>query len=86
MKMSSFNAAQLFENKSIDVVYIDAAHGYENVKNYIELWFPKTKRYIGGHDYNEKCWPNVIKAVNEKFGKPHYLFKDKSWLIDITKL
>jgi len=86
MKMTSLQAASLFEDKSIDVVYIDAGHDYENVKQDINLWLPKTKRYIGGHDYNKKSWPDVIKAVDERFGKPHYIFNDCSWLMDITKL
>lgn len=86
MKMTSLQAASLFEDKSIDVVYIDAGHDYENVKQDINLWLPKTKRYIGGHDYNKKGWPDVIKAVDERFGKPHYIFDDCSWLMDITKL
>lgn len=63
----------------VDFVYIDAEHDYDNVKRDIEHYLPMAKKYIGGHDYKDK-FPGVIKAVNEKFGKPDKVFADSSWL------
>ena len=49
----------------VDMVFIDGSHEYEAVKKDIELYAPKAKTLICGHDYN---WPGVARAVREKFG------------------
>lgn len=50
------------------VVFIDALHDYESVKQDIELWWPLVRPggYIVLHDYNHK-WPGVMRAVAEQF-------------------
>ena len=63
MKMSSRDAAEMY-NTDADMVFIDGDHSYETVKKDIELWLPKCKRLICGHDYNE-----VWKAVHDVLGK-----------------
>ena len=68
-KMKSVDAAKLFNDKSIDMVFIDGSHTYENVKRDIEYWLPKCKKIICGHDY-VPAHPGVIKAVNELFKNP----------------
>ncbi len=66
IKMASVDASSLYENESLDVVFIDAAHDYLSVKADIAAWLPKVKSggYLAGHDYNQ-CWSGVIAAVNE---------------------
>lgn len=64
LKMKSEEATKQFEDKSIDMVFIDGGHTYEEVKQDIELWLPKTKKIICGHDYQGD---DVKKAVDEKF-------------------
>lgn len=66
IRMSSTEAAKEFENESLDVVFIDMGHSYEEVKEDIEAWYPKVKNkgYIAGHDYGH---PPVNQAVHEKF-------------------
>jgi len=64
------DAVQEFRDKFFDVVFIDAGHTYEEVKNDIEKWLPKARMVIAGHDYLPGVWDGVIKAVDEKFGKP----------------
>lgn len=51
-----------------DVVFIDALHDYESVKEDIALWWPLVRQggYLAGHDYNHK-WPGVMRAVAEHF-------------------
>lgn len=51
-----------------DVVFIDALHDYESVKQDIALWWPLVREggYLCGHDYNHK-WPGVMRAVAEAF-------------------
>lgn len=52
----------------LDVVFIDALHDYESVKEDIALWWPLVRPggYLCGHDYNHK-WPGVMRAVAERF-------------------
>ncbi|MBU6346911.1 MAG: class I SAM-dependent methyltransferase [Cyanobacteria bacterium REEB494] len=65
-RMNTADAANLFENKSLDGVFIDADHSYEAVKKDIQNWLPKIRKggILAGHDYNHS-WPGVIKAVDE---------------------
>lgn len=69
-----------YDNNSIDFLFIDASHKYEDIKKDIELWYPKVKidGYIGGHDYTENH-PGVKKAVYELFGDSITII-DQSWL------
>ena len=54
-------------NGTFDLLFIDADHSYESVKQDIEDWLPKIKvgGKISGHDYGNV--PGVGKAVNERF-------------------
>jgi predicted O-methyltransferase YrrM len=66
IKELSSKAAERYKDNSIDFIFIDAAHDYENVKKDINAWFPKLKKggIIAGHDY----WFDGVKsAVNEYF-------------------
>lgn len=81
MKMTGVAAAQLFEDESLDIVYIDAVHQYKNVKQDIMNWYPKVKigGIIAGHDY-QSSFQGVIDAVDESFGSsPMFIGKDTSW-------
>jgi hypothetical protein len=70
-----------------DLVYIDACHKYECVKNDINHWLPFTKKIISGHDYCVdddflRLHPHIagVKlAINEILGKPNNIFGDMSW-------
>ena len=70
IRMLSVDAVNEFEDESIDVAFIDMSHDYDNVKQDIEIWYPKVKHggYIAGHDY-QHGWPGVVRAVNEFFSK-----------------
>ena len=61
------------------------AHDYESVKKDIELYLPKTKHLIGGHDY-QKEWPGVVKAVNEILNEPDIIYPDDSWIKSLSKI
>lgn len=50
----SSQLVDFFADDSLDFVYIDGNHAYEDVKEDIELWYPKIKKggIVSGHDYN----------------------------------
>lgn len=54
----SSQAVELFEDESLDFVYIDGNHTYKSVKEDMELWFPKLKKggLFAGHDYLDIDW------------------------------
>ena len=62
----SAEAAGQIEDESLDFVYIDANHSYENVLQDLTLWGRKVRpgRYIIGHDYREEC-EGVRRAVQK---------------------
>ena len=64
LKMDSLEAVKRFANKSVDMVFIDGGHEYEEVKADIEAWLPKTKKLICGHDYGGE----IKQAAHEIFG------------------
>lgn len=57
-------AAQLFEPDSIDFVFVDGDHRYEQVRQDLEAWWPKVARggVLMGDDW---AWPGVARAVEE---------------------
>lgn len=63
----SLSAVTNFKDESLQFVYLDGAHGYENVVKEIQLYLPKIKvgGYLGGHDFPD---PNVNKAVADTLG------------------
>ena len=82
--MTSLEAAKQFEDNSLDFVYIDACHQYDDVVEDIKLWEPKVRPggWIGGHDFAD--WKIEVKnAVLDTLGKPEYVFQDSSWLFQI---
>jgi hypothetical protein len=81
----SYNIVNKFPDKYFDFIYIDGSHEYEDVKRDIELYLPKTKHIIGGHDY-QKEWPGVVQAVNETLGQPHNTYADESFIIDTRQI
>jgi predicted O-methyltransferase YrrM len=66
IKSNSVDASSLFENNSLDFVFIDASHDYEDVKNDIKCWLPKVRKkgILAGHDY-QMDFLGVIKGVLE---------------------
>lgn len=69
LKMASAQAADLFENGTLDFVFLDADHDFEAVGSDLEAWFPKVKRrgVLGGHDYLNADFPDVRRAVDAFF-------------------
>jgi hypothetical protein len=77
-----FNNLTVLEGKSaeftrpVDMVFIDADHEYESVRDDIKAWLPNAKKLICGHDWD---WEGVRKAVLESMGKPDEII-DSIWI------
>lgn len=79
-KMDSLSASKLFEDNSVDMVFIDAGHTYNEVVADIEAWAPKARKLVCGHDAPMK---SVIRAVKDKLGESKINTKDGHiWTIE----
>lgn len=81
MKETSVAAAQIFQDGTVDAVYIDASHDYHSVYSDILAWYPKIKPdgFICGHDYCTR-YPGVVTAVTQCLGRIQNVFCDGSWI------
>lgn len=80
IKLSTREAYKLFNNNSIDFLFIDADHSYEGVMEDIKFWYPKviTGGVISGHDYD---WTGVKQAVDEFFIGEQVYPHNTSWIV-----
>ena len=77
-----------FEDRTLDFLYLDASHDYDNVKQDLNWWVPKVKKggLFFGHDYNNRGYKKVKKAVDEYFGEENVnktQEKVASWFVGI---
>ncbi|MHB1329654.1 MAG: class I SAM-dependent methyltransferase [Gemmatimonadales bacterium] len=84
-RMTSSEAAEQITNprSQSDLVFIDALHDYEHVKQDIALWWPKVRigGILSGHDFNHK-WPGCERAVAESFNLMHVgVAPDSVWFV-----
>jgi SAM-dependent methyltransferase len=79
IRCESLKAANLYEDRSLDFVFIDAAHDYTNVMRDILSWYPKVKKggIISGHDYT--TYTGVKLAVDEFFQGKEISFNNSYW-------
>ena len=81
IKGDSTESASLYEDESLDFVFIDASHDYESIKKDITAWFPKVKigGLFAGHDYAPP-YPGIIRAVNGLLSKEEVrVFQSTCW-------
>jgi len=66
IRMTSIEASKLVPDSSLDFVYIDAMHDFDNVMVDIILWSRKVRTggIISGHDYAQAYDFGVIQAVD----------------------
>lgn len=84
IKGKSADISKKFDDKSIDFLFLDAGHKYEDVINDLKNWYPKLKNngLISGHDAADYA-PGVLRALNEFFGKDgwkRYADIGSSWI------
>ena len=68
MVMDTTEASTLFDDESVDFVFIDCDHSYDGVRGDIENWGPKVKigGMITGHDIN---LDSVQRAIADTIGQ-----------------
>jgi hypothetical protein len=82
IKKMSNEAYKDIPDESLDFIYIDGCHKYENVLEDLTNFYPKIKKggFISGHDWNY-YWDGVIQAVMEYFKRqPITVYQDSSWI------
>lgn len=74
-KMDAVEAAKLFEDNSIWMVFLDDDHTHERVATEIDVWMPKitTDGWLSGHDGR---WHTVWEPVYYKLYRPIH---DPTW-------
>ena len=79
-RTTTSKAAQKIEDKSLDFIFIDANHSYEQTKNDILTWLPKVKKdgWILGHDID---WHGVQIAVKELLPNFDHAGVETCWFI-----
>lgn len=87
LRSTSVDALKQIPDNYLDLVYIDADHSYESVKQDVEGWYKKVKpgRILAGHDFLHN---GVNKAVTEFVTKHNlqveYFTLDDTWIIRKT--
>lgn len=88
LRMTTSEASNHFVDGTVDIVFVDAEHSYEGVKNDILKWEPKVRKggIISGHDYDPdgKSWPEVKKAVDEHFGNRVFAAEGGCWVVEVS--
>ncbi len=71
VKMRSVDASRLFEPGSIDFVYIDGSHQYQDVLNDISAWWPilSDKGILAGHDFDDQEIHAGVKEAVTQFAR-----------------
>jgi hypothetical protein len=88
VRESSNIAKDRFSEESIDIVFIDAEHTYDGVKQDIKIWEEKVRKggVISGHDYDHPNFPGVKNAVDEWCAIRNYnLYVEKGYVWWVTK-
>lgn len=76
----SVASARRFDDQSVDFIFLDTIHLYEQTKRELEAWYPKLKNggVFAGHDHTPE-FPGVEKACREFFG-PKYQIRRSSFV------
>lgn len=81
MRMPSHLASFHYPDESLDFVFIDADHSYEEVKRDIISWFPKIKPngFLAGHDYHIQDVKNVVNLLlaNVEINNKSWVYRKK---------
>jgi hypothetical protein len=64
LRNTSEEASNIIVDQSLDAIFVDASHEYQDVLKDLSLWRPKVKSggIFAGHDYD---WSSVRQAVHD---------------------
>lgn len=76
--LDPLDAADKFEDNSIDLLYINEHESYQTCYRLLAEWLPKVKTdgFICGWRWGSA---NIVQACLDHFGEPDIYFKDSSW-------
>lgn len=79
-RMTSMQAAKVLQDMRYSLIFIDADHSYQSVKDDILAWRPLLAEngVFCGHDYDHPQCPDVKKAVDELI--PDFYLVDTIWV------
>jgi len=79
VRMTSMEAVQYFPDQSLDYVYIDGLHDFDNVMLDLLHWVPKVRigGIISGHDFRPAYNQGIIYAV-EAYTRAHNI---QQWFV-----
>jgi hypothetical protein len=72
IESSGQEQAKKYEDESLDLVFVDAEHTYEDTRDLLVAYLPKMRPggTLAGHDYHPD-YPGVERAVREVLGSEH---------------
>jgi predicted O-methyltransferase YrrM len=78
IRLPSLKAVEKYSDGTLDFVFIDAAHDYDNVVADIKAWLPKVKPggILAGHDINHQPIKN---ATADTLGEVNSIFAEDVW-------
>lgn len=75
LKGYSHEIAQTFAPASVDMIFIDADHRFDGVRQDIVSWLPVARKIICGHDYTLEGVKRAVDSMNFKVTLgPHSLW------------
>ena len=76
-----YEFVESYADGSVDAIYLDSIHSYEETRASIRRWRSKVRPggAFCGHDF-AVYYPGVQQAVRDEFGERFELFDDTSWL------
>lgn len=80
IRTTSIEASKTYDDNTLDFVFIDASHEYNDVLDDISHWLPKVKigGCLAGHDYD---YYKVNKAVKDFFnGQDFFRMNNNCWV------
>jgi len=85
IRKTSVEAAKDFKDRSLDIVYIDAEHDEDSIREDIRIWKKKIKfgGYLAGHDY---YLPYIERILNEEGFLNITIAPDSSWIVPIPSI
>ena len=84
IRKPSIEACLLYEDASLNCVFIDAAHDYENVCKDIKMWLPKVKPggLLSGHDF---IYPPIKEALKDILKEGFVGIGEDVWIYKVSK-